>query len=396
MSEERISRVSVRLLDREYQVACPVEERSDLLDSAEYLDGKMREIRDSGKVVGLDRIAVIAALNIANELIKQRKHGTVRRGRPRRAPEARCASAWSPRSRRVSNWNSEGSQQSEPSTIWRRLRCSTRSGLPLDRMLNTLGSLVSRQHCASPPRAESLKCRGLPQILLLSRAMARDGTGGWRLPFPRMTAPRSAQAPARAAPRSPARRTRARPTARSGASSRRLRVWRPGVASPSSSAWPAKSTCVRASPTAWRRGVRLYVPRILSLRRGAMAFVPLTSGDARSSRNWFGIDEPVVPLGRRSELRCSSTRSSFRWSASTRRATGSAWAPASTIAPCAGAAIARAAVPSSAAGRRRLLGPAGRAHRTGALGRRARPGRDRARRRSLPIPASSHPESTDP
>jgi cell division protein ZapA len=76
MSEERISRVSVRLLDREYQVACPVEERSDLLDSAEYLDGKMREIRDSGKVVGLDRIAVIAALNIANELIKQRKHGS--------------------------------------------------------------------------------------------------------------------------------------------------------------------------------------------------------------------------------------------------------------------------------------------------------------------------------
>ena len=77
MSEERISRVSVRLLDREYQVACPAEERSDLLDSAEYLDGKMREIRDSGKVVGLDRIAVIAALNLANELIKIRKHGTV-------------------------------------------------------------------------------------------------------------------------------------------------------------------------------------------------------------------------------------------------------------------------------------------------------------------------------
>jgi cell division protein ZapA len=80
MTEERISRVSVRLLDREYQVACPVEERSDLLDSAEFLDGKMREIRDSGKVVGLDRIAVIAALNIANELIKQRKQGTVVEG----------------------------------------------------------------------------------------------------------------------------------------------------------------------------------------------------------------------------------------------------------------------------------------------------------------------------
>ena len=75
MSEERISRVSVRLLDREYQVACPADERSDLLDSAEYLDAKMREVRDSGKVVGLDRVAVISALNIANELIKLRRNG---------------------------------------------------------------------------------------------------------------------------------------------------------------------------------------------------------------------------------------------------------------------------------------------------------------------------------
>ena len=80
MSEDRITRVSVRLLDREYQVACPAEERSDLLDSAEYLDGKMRELRESGNVVGLDRIAVIAALNIANELIKHRKSGTVVEG----------------------------------------------------------------------------------------------------------------------------------------------------------------------------------------------------------------------------------------------------------------------------------------------------------------------------
>ena len=75
MSDDRITRVSVRMLDKEYQVACPAEERSDLLDSAEYLDAKMREIRDTGKVVGLDRIAVMAALNIANELIKMRHGG---------------------------------------------------------------------------------------------------------------------------------------------------------------------------------------------------------------------------------------------------------------------------------------------------------------------------------
>ena len=75
MSDDRVSRISVRLLDREYQVACPAEERGNLLDSAEYLDGKMREVRDSGKVVGLDRIAVISALNLASELLKLRHQG---------------------------------------------------------------------------------------------------------------------------------------------------------------------------------------------------------------------------------------------------------------------------------------------------------------------------------
>ena len=76
MSEERVSRVGVRLLDREYQVSCPADERADLLDSAEYLDAKMREVRDSGKVAGLERIAVISALNLANELIKLRRQGS--------------------------------------------------------------------------------------------------------------------------------------------------------------------------------------------------------------------------------------------------------------------------------------------------------------------------------
>jgi cell division protein ZapA len=69
------SRVSVRLLEKEYVVSCKHEERADLLDSAEYLNGKMREIRDSGKVVGLDRIAVMAALNLAHEVLKNRGRG---------------------------------------------------------------------------------------------------------------------------------------------------------------------------------------------------------------------------------------------------------------------------------------------------------------------------------
>lgn len=62
--------VTVRILEKEYHVACPAEEKADLLAAADMLNSKMREIRDSGKVVGLDRVAVMAALNIANDLLK--------------------------------------------------------------------------------------------------------------------------------------------------------------------------------------------------------------------------------------------------------------------------------------------------------------------------------------
>jgi cell division protein ZapA len=51
-------------------VACPAEDKAALLASAELLNSKMREIRDSGKVVGLDRVAVMAALNLANDLLR--------------------------------------------------------------------------------------------------------------------------------------------------------------------------------------------------------------------------------------------------------------------------------------------------------------------------------------
>lgn len=74
---DRMSRVSVRILEKEYQVACLPEERSELLDSAEYLNGKMREIRDAGNIIGLDRIAVMAALNLTHELLKLRGRGEV-------------------------------------------------------------------------------------------------------------------------------------------------------------------------------------------------------------------------------------------------------------------------------------------------------------------------------
>ena len=75
MSERDASRpLSVRILEKEYFVACPPEDRAALLDSAELLNGRMKEIRDSGKIVGLDRIAVMAALNLAHEVIRLRSH----------------------------------------------------------------------------------------------------------------------------------------------------------------------------------------------------------------------------------------------------------------------------------------------------------------------------------
>jgi cell division protein ZapA len=70
MTHQDQARVSVRIMDKEYVVACPYEERSALLDAAEFLNARMREIRDTGKVVGLDRIAVMAALNLAHEYLK--------------------------------------------------------------------------------------------------------------------------------------------------------------------------------------------------------------------------------------------------------------------------------------------------------------------------------------
>ena len=74
---EMFAHVNVKILEKEYEVSCPANERADLLDSAEVLNGKMREIRDSGKVVGLDRIAVMAAFNLANDLLKARDNGDV-------------------------------------------------------------------------------------------------------------------------------------------------------------------------------------------------------------------------------------------------------------------------------------------------------------------------------
>ncbi|HTT36681.1 MAG TPA: cell division protein ZapA [Burkholderiales bacterium] len=64
--------IEVSILDRSFRIACKDEEREGLLRAVQYLDAKMREIRDAGKVIGTERIAVMAGLNIAHELLSTR------------------------------------------------------------------------------------------------------------------------------------------------------------------------------------------------------------------------------------------------------------------------------------------------------------------------------------
>jgi cell division protein ZapA len=65
--------LDINLLGRDYKVACKESERAELMEAVAYLDSQMREIRGSGKIAGVDRIAVMAALNITNELLRERK-----------------------------------------------------------------------------------------------------------------------------------------------------------------------------------------------------------------------------------------------------------------------------------------------------------------------------------
>ena len=61
--------MDIKILDKELRVACPDEERGELLDAVAYLDKRMREIRDAGKIASVERIALMAALNITHELL---------------------------------------------------------------------------------------------------------------------------------------------------------------------------------------------------------------------------------------------------------------------------------------------------------------------------------------
>ncbi|MGH8122451.1 MAG: cell division protein ZapA [Rudaea sp.] len=72
--------VAVNILDREFLIACTPEERPGLLAAATYLDGKMREVRGNTRTQGVDRIAVMAGLNIAHELMQLKQRGEIDSG----------------------------------------------------------------------------------------------------------------------------------------------------------------------------------------------------------------------------------------------------------------------------------------------------------------------------
>jgi cell division protein ZapA len=68
--------VTVSLLGREFRVGCPDGEEKQLIASADYLNRKLKEVRDTGKVVGNERIAIMAALNIAHEIMSNKPNAT--------------------------------------------------------------------------------------------------------------------------------------------------------------------------------------------------------------------------------------------------------------------------------------------------------------------------------
>ncbi len=74
MEKKSSEPISVAILDRDYQFACQPEERKALKEAAIYLDERMRSIKDSGTLMALERIAVMTALNLSDELLKLQKN----------------------------------------------------------------------------------------------------------------------------------------------------------------------------------------------------------------------------------------------------------------------------------------------------------------------------------
>jgi cell division protein ZapA len=70
--------VAIRVLDREYTVGVEPDERDSLIAAAKLLDGRMREVRGANRMAAVDRVAVLAALNLAHELQQLRDENGAR------------------------------------------------------------------------------------------------------------------------------------------------------------------------------------------------------------------------------------------------------------------------------------------------------------------------------
>ena len=66
--------VNITIMGREFSVACPPDEQDDLMDAARHLDKNMKEIQKTGKIIGAERCAIMAALNITNDLLKLQRN----------------------------------------------------------------------------------------------------------------------------------------------------------------------------------------------------------------------------------------------------------------------------------------------------------------------------------
>lgn len=69
--------VNISIMGRDFSVACPPDEQEDLLEAARFLDKSMKDIQKTGKVIGAERCAIMAALNITNDLLKLQRESAI-------------------------------------------------------------------------------------------------------------------------------------------------------------------------------------------------------------------------------------------------------------------------------------------------------------------------------
>ena len=74
-NEQSTTPVSIRILDKDYRIACPAEEQDSLIKASIYLNEKVNDAKSNSKLIGSERVAVMAALNITHELLQLKEDG---------------------------------------------------------------------------------------------------------------------------------------------------------------------------------------------------------------------------------------------------------------------------------------------------------------------------------